>query len=322
MRHLHSVLCRLRVATMSETSSATPMPASSLLPPGVGGETDDKKEATDNVPQWGKEGCGYPPSASAAPAVPKPKLRLHFEDLGNQASKLFIKSIQDPYAIMQNAIGEIVKYLYTSPSASAAPRRPIQFNPSLPPTSSVSFIIHDFQGVAYTIGVSSDDKQKEIHMSLSYIAHAGSFKDTAAEIVGIIQHELVHCYQHTNPPGKSAPNPPSGLIEGIADFVRLKSGFGAAHWKRPTSLADLPKSWDAGYQNTAFFLEWIENIRIGTGAVGLINDRLLRQGYLGTNGEVFWRGLFGREIEELWADYAEYIGGQKPKIQDCGCGSN
>ncbi|EFR01379.1 PBSP domain-containing protein [Nannizzia gypsea CBS 118893] len=299
---------------MSESSSsAIPTPASSsLMPPGVG-ETDNEKEVTDNdVPQWGREGCGYPLAASGAPAVPKPKLRLHFEDLGHSASKVLIKAVPDPYAVMQKAIAEIVRYIYTSPSSGR-----IQFSPSLPPTSSVSFIIHDFQGVAYTIGVSSDNNQKEIHMSLSYIAHTASLKDTVAEIAGVIQHELVHCYQHTHPPGRSTPNPPSGLIEGIADFVRLKAGLGAAHWKRPASLADLPKKWDVGYQNTAFFLEWIENVRIGTGAVGLINDRLLRQGYLGVDGETFWNGLFGQDVQELWIDYAEYVGGQKPRGQDC-----
>ncbi|KAM5458251.1 hypothetical protein MaudCBS49596_000163 [Microsporum audouinii] len=302
---------------MSDSSSVRPTPASSLLPPGAGAEADEK-EVSDNALQWGKEGCGHPLSASAAPAVPKPTLRLHFEDLGNQASSTFIKAVPDPYAVMQKAIGEIVKYIYTSPSNSAASGGRIQFNPSLPPTTSVSFILHDFQGVAYTIGVSSDNNKKEIHISLSYIAHTAGLKDTAAEIAGVIQHELVHCYQHTSPPGNSAPRPPSGLIEGIADFVRLKSGLGAAHWKRPASVNDLPKSWDAGYQSTAFFLEWIEDVKIGTGAVGLINDRLLRQGYRGVNGETFWNGLFGQDIFDLWIDYAEYVGGSKPKDQNCG----
>ncbi|KAK2828969.1 hypothetical protein FQN49_007224 [Arthroderma sp. PD_2] len=300
---------------MSDSSSAIPTPTSSLLPPGVG--EVDETEVTNNAPQWGKEGCGHPPSSSAAPAVPKPKLRLHFEDLGNAASKTFIAAVPDPNAVIQKAIGEIVKYLYTSPSGSAAPGRRVHFNPSLPPTSVVSFILHDFEGVAYTVGLASDNNQKEIHFSLSYISHAGNLKDTAAEVFGVIQHELVHCYQHTTLPDKSAPHPPSGLIEGIADFVRLKAGLGAAHWRRPTSVADLPKNWDSGYQNTAFFLEWIENIKIGTGAVGLINDRLLRQGYLGFNGERFWKGLFGQDILDLWVDYAEYVGGLKPKDQNC-----
>ncbi|KAF3480055.1 uncharacterized protein GIQ15_05402 [Arthroderma uncinatum] len=297
---------------MSSSSSAIPTPTSSLLPPGV--ETGvDERESPNDPPQWGKEGCG----STAAPAVPKPKLRLHFEDLGNQASKTFIAAVQDPYAAIQAAIGEIVKYLYTSPSGSAAPGRQVHFNPSLPPTSAVSFILHDFQGVAYTVGLSSDNNQKEIHFSLSYIAHTANLKDTTAEILGVIQHELVHCYQHTTPRGRSAPNPPSGLIEGIADFVRLKTGLDAAHWKRPATVADLPKSWDSGYQNTAFFLEWIENIKIGTGAVGMINDRLLRQGYLGTNGDIFWNGLFGQDVLDLWVDYAEYVGGLNPRDQNC-----
>jgi hypothetical protein len=46
----------------------------------------------------------------------------------------------------------------------------------------------------------------------------------------------------------------SGLIEGIADWVRLVTGFAASHWQLNKN-----GSWDSGYQQTAFFLKWIDD---------------------------------------------------------------
>ncbi|KLJ11119.1 hypothetical protein EMPG_13570 [Blastomyces silverae] len=256
--------------------------------------------------------------APHSPPQPTPKLRLHLQDLTHPATKSFINLISDPNAAINTALANIVTYLYTSPpkrdqsrnssssSSSHAPRTYPHFNPSLPATRSVTFIIRDMPGVAYTTGTELDSDHKEIHFSLSYISTvSNTFADAARELLGVITHELVHCYQHTRPQsrpgaeelkkkkkmkkkknkkdksGQAIPNPPSGLIEGIADFVRLKAGLVPPHWKRPMSKAERGGRWDQGYQITAFFLEWIEDVRVGEGAVGMLNDRLLRVGYVG-----------------------------------------
>ncbi|EEP78786.1 conserved hypothetical protein [Uncinocarpus reesii 1704] len=197
-------------------------------------------------------------------ARPSPKLRLHLQDITHKSTKIFLDSISDPQAVVESALSDIVEYLYTSPEAS----RKVHFKPSLPDTRSVTFILRDFSGVAYTTSLDIDSDHKEIHFSLSHIARAAS-GDPRHEIIGVLTHELVHCYQHTTPPDGSAPYPPSGLVEGIADFVRLKAGLAPPHWSRPRNSTDLPDSWDRGYQHTAFFLEWIEDIWVGIGAVGM-----------------------------------------------------
>jgi hypothetical protein len=193
----------------------------------------------------------------------------------------------------------------------------------------VTLVLRDFPGVAYTIGSSEDHNIKEIHFSLSYIAGTTRLKDPRAELLGVLTHELVHCYQHTVPldflgtPNHERsigpPRPPSGLVEGIADFVRLKAGFFPPHWRRPSRSADLPPSWDAGYQRTAFFLEWLEDVHVKPGAIGMLNDRLLRTGYVGEGPDEktgennreqgFWTGLFGIGVLDLWKRYAEYLDG-------------
>lgn len=71
-------------------------------------------------------------------------------------------------------------------------------------------------GVAYTFG-SDDGSEKQVHFSLKHIvnSHQGDTtekKNTRVreEILGVLVHEIVHCYQY-NGKGKA----PAGLIEGM-----------------------------------------------------------------------------------------------------------
>ena len=90
-------------------------------------------------------------------------------------------------------------------------------------------------GVAYTTGTDLDNDHKELHFSLNYIANNGGV--SRDEILGVICHELVHCFQWA-----ANGTCPGGLIEGVADWVRLRAGLGAKHWKREAG-----GKWDGGY---------------------------------------------------------------------------
>ncbi|KAJ6013555.1 hypothetical protein N7540_008146 [Penicillium herquei] len=259
--------------------------------------------------------------------LPQPKLRIHVEELRHSASSSFFLLIPDATEVFDKALRNIIRYLYTSPDPSEkvtdGRRRIPSFQPSVPPTRSITLLLRDIAGVAYTTGTELDDAHKEIHLSLQYIEHCVSKGQAAKadplhELVGVITHELVHCYQHTAPPqavenDKKVPRPPGGLIEGIADFVRLKAGLGPPHWKKPKSASERAKKWDAGYQHTAFFLAWIEDVWASEGAIGMLNDRLLRSGYLGEDtskgeGESgFWAGLFGVGVAHLWDEYGKWL---------------
>lgn len=65
-------------------------------------------------------------------------------------------------------------------------------------------------GVAHTTG---SHTSKEIHFSLGYIVK--SRQRAKHEIIGVLTHEVVHCYQYN---GKGAA--PGGLIEGIAGLFQ------------------------------------------------------------------------------------------------------
>lgn len=252
------------------------------------------------------------PAEPTTTSTPTPKLRLHINDLRHPGTKSFLTLLPDPSSIVETALNKIIQHLYT-PHITKTTTEPA-FTPSVPPTRSVTVILHDFSGVAYTTGTELDDDHKEIHFSLAYINTCSRNADPAAELAGVLTHELVHCYQHTAPPSSSAgddnvPRPPGGLVEGIADFVRLKAGLVPPHWKRPTSGKDRPANWDQGYQHTAYFLAWLEDFRVGRGAVGMLNDRLRAVGYVGEDGEgeSFWKGLFGVGVMELWEEYGGYL---------------
>lgn len=116
----------------------------------------------------------------------------------------------------------------------------------------------------------------------------------AYEIQGVLVHELVHCFQH-NGHGTC----PGGLIEGIADFVRLKASLAAPHWKR----SDVPEKWDQGYEKTAYFLDWLETT-YGAGTVRGINHKLRLEKYVESD---FWQSLFKADISTLWHKYVQTL---------------
>jgi len=160
-------------------------------------------------------------------------------------------------------------------------------------------------GVAYTTGSEIDEDHKEIHFSLDYIHSAVSNARKTEEIMGVLTHEMVHCYQY-NALGTC----PSGLIEGVADWVRLNSQLSPPHWKKEAS-----GKWDAGYQHTGYFLDYLEK-RFGQGLICRLNEKLRIERY---EEKRFWTELCGRPVEQLWGDYGEALEKEKRKGEDDEC---
>ncbi|KAJ6815218.1 uncharacterized protein M6B38_135820 [Iris pallida] len=142
----------------------------------------------------------------------------------------------------------------------------------------VTLAVESMDGVAYT-------SNNGIHVSAGYIGRYSG--DVAAEFAGVMYHEMTHVWQWN---GKGAT--PSGLIEGIADYVRLKAGYVPGHWVKPGGGS----RWDQGYDVTARFLDYCGGRR--DGFVGLLNGRM-KDGY---SVELF-RELLGESVGQLWIDY-------------------
>lgn len=141
--------------------------------------------------------------------------------------------------------------------------------------SPVNLVMRDMDGVAHAANsysfsgpwVSQASRnvthKSDFIFSTQYLSKLNTHSDPAFEIRGIIYHELTHTFQY------SAENTPGGLIEGIADFVRLRGNFAAKHWTESPE----GKKWDQGYETTAYFLDWADK-SIYPGFVAYVNQWL------------------------------------------------
>lgn len=211
-----------------------------------------------------------------------PALQLQIRDLKHPGATRFLAAV-NAVDSLTTATRNLLRLLYHKPSDPET---------TVPPTSAVALILEDMPGVAYTVGSGADDNAKEIHFSLSYIAQIDPSR-VAHELDGVITHELVHCFQYN---GHGAA--PGGLIEGIADWVRLHCHLSPPHWKQ-----EIREDWDAGYQHTAYFLEYLEK-RFGHGTVRRVNEKLRAVRYV---EDVFWLELFGHEVKDLFAEYTKSL---------------
>ncbi|OCL04345.1 BSP-domain-containing protein [Glonium stellatum] len=228
------------------------------------------------------------PAAAPPPAAPKPKrpplLRLELRDLSQPGAQSFLALVSAPTAL-EEAVAGVLSHLYRGLPPHC-----------IPPTRSVTLVLRSMSGVAYTVGKDLDDDHKEIHFSTNYIAAVPEAR-RAQELLGVIRHEMVHCWQWS-----AKGTAPGGLIEGIADWVRLRSGLVPPHWKQ-----EVDGDWDAGYQHTGYFLEYLEK-RFGEGSVRRVNEALRERKY---DEDMFWEDLFGEKVGKLWEDYGESFGKTK-----------
>jgi hypothetical protein len=214
---------------------------------------------------------------------PVPKLRLEVRDLNHTGSGIFLHAV-NAASTFAHCVQSVLKELYVSPSHP-------HYRP--PPTRSVTLVLRNMGGVAYTTGSDLDNDHKEIHFNLGYIAGLSKERQTA-EITGVLTHELVHCYQHTG-----YGSCPGGLVEGIADWVRLRCDLAPPHWNRKETGG----KWDGGYQHTAYFLAYLER-RFGHETVRKLNESLRTTRY---EEKAFWTGQLGRPVQLLWEDYKEEL---------------
>ncbi|KAJ6409531.1 hypothetical protein OIU85_015054 [Salix viminalis] len=162
----------------------------------------------------------------------------------------------------------------TFQQTNAADRKDIQ---------TVNLFIDVMDGVAYSVN-------NEIHVSDSYIG--GYSGDVKTEITGVLYHEMTHIWQW-NGNGQA----PGGLIEGIADFVRLKANYAPSHWVQPGQ----GDKWDQGYDVTARFLDYCNGLR--NGFVAELNKKM-RTGY----SAQYFVDLLGKTVDQLWVDYKARYG--------------
>ncbi|KAI9731176.1 MAG: hypothetical protein M1834_005369 [Cirrosporium novae-zelandiae] len=158
------------------------------------------------------------------------------------------------------------------------------------------------------------------------------------EILGVLTHEVVHTLQFN---GKgSAPGgfiegvadfvrlraglapahwgePPVGppkkenqmedtatgtaTTTATATTSALPPGMLPPHDEPPTTSKTTSEKWDAGYQHTAYFLNWLDQRAFGGDRVVHRMNQFLAQNRYEERG--FWEGCCGRDVGVLWRRY-------------------
>lgn len=144
----------------------------------------------------------------------------------------------------------------------------------------VSVFIQDYKGAeAITSGAN-------INVSAIYIqGYQGNIK---WEFTSLLYHEMTHVFQWI-PPGA-----PIGLIEGIADYMILKSNYYPPGFAKPGQ----GDRWDQGYDFTARFLEYCDGLR--GGFVAELNKRM-RDSY----SDSYFVEVLGKPVDQLWSEYKD-----------------
>ncbi|KAI9715026.1 MAG: hypothetical protein M1828_001062 [Chrysothrix sp. TS-e1954] len=253
-------------------------------------QTDSDAEANSLARPHPRPSCDFP----------KVVFRIRIEDLSLASARRFTKCIADPYEALASSVEHVLRHLYSGYSTTPAQDADLlgsARDPSAPwpGTRSITLIIDNHDGVAFTTGKELDGDHKEIHMSCRHLDNQSNER-LESEIRGVLVHEMVHAWQHFE-----IVNGPGGLMEGIADWVRLKAGHSPPYWRKKAG-----EKWDQGYQWTAYFLRWLEG-RKGGGkyVVPRINDLLSSTEEY--DEKAFWSKAVGEPVDKLWKEYVESL---------------
>ncbi|CAN0914895.1 Basic secretory protease (Fragments) [Linum grandiflorum] len=140
-------------------------------------------------------------------------------------------------------------------------------------------------GNSTTLFVSYILNGSSIHIGAGYLAtYQGDLK---TEFTGILYNQVASILEW-NGNGEA----PAGLTSGIADYVRMKAGYGRSVWVG----VGQGQRWNSGYDVTAKFLGYCNKLK--RGFVGELNAKM-KNGY--TVG--YFVDILGKNVDQLWSDY-------------------
>ena len=79
--------------------------------------------------------------------------------MSSDGTRAFLRLVHASSAL-ESAVDTVLRLLYTDIERSC-----------IPPTRSITLVLRDMDGVAYTTGLDIDDDHKEIHLSTKYIEY-------------------------------------------------------------------------------------------------------------------------------------------------------
>jgi hypothetical protein len=211
-----------------------------------------------------------------SPLNPMAQLNIDIEfinkDMLSTGSQLFYQSIPNPATFLRDLILAVVNQLYCYDLENCPPLKQLHFYLEHIDSGAPAYVTNDRIALISTLHLNSTYLAKFMHLGKTNSLKSSTkppckpldiqrpaLAQLQHEIAGVLTHELVHIFQYDGQ-GKA----PGGLIEGLADLVRLRCGYIPRHW---SPMHALPDRWDCGYEKTAFFLTWFEEFWIRQSSV-------------------------------------------------------
>jgi hypothetical protein len=193
---------------------------------------------------------------------------------------MFDRVIPDPETTMKDITCTVCSILYRSPDEIPSRRR----------HTTVNLTIKDHWALASAGGNSID-------FDVKHIERYNDEERALLEFRGVLVHETVHLYQNFDGG--------IGIIEGVADFVRIRVGLYEPGRRRSGG------SWNAGYTTSGFFYSWLAGPSIYHSDGRIPNDpdigwAINQQAGEGWSTSVFEERL-GESVDTLWNEYQRAI---------------
>jgi hypothetical protein len=199
-------------------------------------------------------------------------------DAADGDGAMFDQVIPDPVATLRDVVCRVCTILYRDPDEVTRGPETIRLR------------IYDFDGVANAGG-------GNINFSSRHIANYDDPEDALFEYVGVLIHETTHLYQYDDGGG--------ALVEGMADFVRIRAGHHRMQ-RRNTGGA-----WTDPYTTSGFFFSWL------AGPGGLQTDGrepadpdigwAINQQMNDNWSEQVFVDRLDEDVDTLWSEYQDAI---------------
>ncbi|KAI9031212.1 peptidase of plants and bacteria-domain-containing protein [Hyaloraphidium curvatum] len=166
----------------------------------------------------------------------------------------------------------------------------------VPPRRVVHFYVVREPGVAWT----DRDKTGHVihtHLSSLYLRDVlnspGGHMIMKRELPGVLTHELTHAFQWD-----ALGTAPGCLIEGVADWTRVKNGYAPIGWRVPRPA---PKNTPWTDESATWFLIWLDEPH------PLFVQRLNQMMATHKFEESFFYFLTGSDVDDLWKRYQRWL---------------
>ena len=210
-----------------------------------------------------------------------PKFTLRLLDTGPKG-QIFTDAVGgNAEAFVQDIGRKVCRILYRKPDEVRA-------------ANSITLTIEDYDGVAAKSG---DVGAISVQISTRHLQNVKTRgDDVAAEISGVLHHEMTHMYQHDDKPEANFPQI-ANMYESVADGVRIRNGFA------PSGCAPSGKTgtWASkNYCTGGWFWAWAEHVY--PGYIYKLNGTMKgRDGKAWSPADATFAA--GKSIDDLWTEY-------------------